>query len=249
MAHSHEGPRTFSVDCGGTGLKATVLDADGTQLRERVRMRTPYPCPPDVLVDSVESLAEQTDTPFDRVSVGFPGMIRNGVVLATPHYVAETGPYTPSRTDLVDAWSHYDIRAHLEHAFGRPTKVVNDAEIAGLAVIEGQGFEVMITLGTGMGFALFDDGRLLPKIEMSHAPFRKGETYDQQIGRTARKRLGTHDWVLRVRMAIDALRPVLWWDRLFIGGGSARHLPVDFGHDVTVVANDAGLRGGIALWK
>ena len=241
-------PRTLSVDCGGTGIKAIVLDAAGSPVSKRAKLRTPYPSPPEVLIGAVVDLAAQTGLAFDRVSVGFPGMVRGGIVLATPHYVTEAGPFTPVRPDLVKEWASYDVRAALEQALGRPTRVLNDAEVAGLAVIERRGFEVMLTLGTGLGCALFDDGRIIPKIEMSQAPFRKGQTYDQQLGHLARKRIGPARWTERVGKAVDALRPVLWWDHLHVGGGGARHLTRDLGPDVTIISNDYGLLGGIRLW-
>jgi polyphosphate glucokinase len=241
-------PWTLAVDCGGTGIKATVLDAAGIPVCARVKLRTPYPCPPDVLIAAVVNLAATTGKPFDRVSIGFPGLIRNGIVHATPHYVTEAGPFTPRRTDLVKEWAAYGIQAAFEDALARPTRVLNDAEVAGLAVIEQRGFEVLFTLGTGFGCSLFEDGRLLPKVEMSQAPFRKGETYDQQLGHHARKRLGDRRWSGRVVKAIDTLRPVLWWDRLYVGGGGAKHLTRDLGHDVTIVTNESGLLGGVRVW-
>ncbi len=242
-------PHTLAVDCGGTGIKAMVLDAAGTPVCDRVKRRTPYPCPPDVLVGAVSELAARTGVAYDRASVGFPGMVRGGVVYATPHYVTEAGPFTPVRPDLVKEWQEFDVRAALEAVLRRPTRVLNDAEIAGLAVIERRGFEVLLTLGTGLGCALFDDGRLVPKIEMSQAPFRKGQTFDQQLGHHARKRLGASGWTDRVADAIHALRPVLWWDHLYVGGGGAKHLTRDLGEDVTIISNDYGLLGGVRLWE
>lgn len=200
-------------------------------------------------MDTLASLAERTGEEFDRVSVGFPGMVRLGVVYATPHYVTEAGPFTPVRPDLRQQWEGFDIQTALEEVLGKPTRVLNDAEIAGLAVIESKGFEVVFTLGTGLGCALFDDGRLLPKVELSQAPFRKGETYDEQLGHHARKKLGNRRWSRRVTRAIDGLRPVLFWDHLYVGGGGARHLRHDLGPDVTIVGNEYGLLGGIRLWN
>lgn len=249
MTTTASGPRTLAVDCGGTGLKATVLNAQGAPVHERVRLRTPYPCPPHVLVDAVVALARSTGETFDRVSVGFPGMVRLGIVHATPHYVTEAGPFTRPRADLVAAWEGFDVQSALEDALGKPTRVLNDAEIAGLAVIESKGFEVVLTLGTGLGCALFDDGRLLPKVELSQAPFRKGQTYDQQLGHHARKKLGDQRWTRRVVRAIDQLRPVLSWDHLYVGGGGAKHIKASFGPDITIVGNENGLLGGIRLWN
>jgi polyphosphate glucokinase len=241
-------PRTLAVDCGGTGIKAIVLDSAGSPVSERAKLRTPYPSPPAVLIGAVVNVAERTGHAFDRVSVGFPGMVRDGIVLATPHYVTEAGPFTPVRPDLVKEWATYDIRAALERALKRPTQVLNDAEVAGLAVIERCGFEVMLTLGTGLGCALFDEGRIVPKIEMSQAPFRKGQTYDQQLGHIARRRIGPTRWTERVANAVDTLRPVLWWDHLYVGGGGAKHLTRHLGADVTIISNDYGLLGGVRLW-
>ena len=151
-------PHTLAVDCGGTGVKAMVLDAAGEPASPRVKRRTPYPCSPAVLVSAVSELAAQTGVDYDRVSVGFPGMVRNGVVYATPHYVTEAGPFTPVRPDLVKEWQEFDVRAALEAVLRRPTRVLNDAEIAGLAVIEHRGFEVHGAPGAGMREAVSSEG-------------------------------------------------------------------------------------------
>ncbi len=240
-------PRTLAIDCGGTRLKAVVVDAAGHPLADRVRVRTPYPCPPEVLAASLAALAARLP-PYDRVSVGVPGVVRHGRVLATPHYVTEAGPFTARRKDLVAAWSGFDVRAALETALGAPTRVANDAEIVALSVGEGVGVEVVLTLGTGLGFAMLDDGRLLPKIEMSHAPFRDGKTYDRLLGDRARRKAGDPAWTARVLAAIDALRPVLWWDHCYLGGGNTKHLTAALPADVMVVSNVAGLLGGVRLW-
>lgn len=241
------GPHTLCVDCGGSKLKAVVVDADGSPTSDRVRVATPYPCPPEVFLAALADLV--ADLPrHDRVSVGIPGLVRDGRVLATPHYVTEAGPFTPRRPDLVEAWSGFEARAALEERFGRPTRVVNDAELVALSVGSGVGYEVVITLGTGMGFAVLHGGRLLPKIELSQAPFRGGRTYDEALGDRARRKAGDEKWTMRVRSAVDALRPVLWWDALFVGGGNVKHLTAALGEDVTVVPNIAGLLGGIRLW-
>jgi polyphosphate glucokinase len=214
----------------------------------RVKARTPYPCPPEILLQAVAELATRTETPYDRVSVGFPGLIRHGVVHATPHYVTESGPFTKRDPDLEKKWAGFDVRAALQETLAAPTRVLNDAEVAGLAVIEGRCFEVVFTLGTGLGAALFDEGRLLPKLEISHAPFRNGETYDQQLGHHVRRRIGPRRWTGRVVMALESLRPVLWWDHAYVGGGGAKHLTTALGPDITIVTNQSGLLGGVRLW-
>ena len=240
--------RTLAVDCGGSKLKALVLDAAGEPLTDRVRVPTPYPCPPDLLVTTLSELVTPLGS-FDRVSVGFPGVVRGGRVLATPHYVTEAGPFTPRRADLVEAWSSYDVQAALEEALGRPTRVVNDAEIVALAVGSGRGLEVVLTLGTGLGFALLYDGVLLPKLEMSHAPFRDGQTFDQQLGNVARKEVGKAAWTDRVLGALEALHPVLWWDGCFVGGGNVKHLTRPLPAGIEIAPSVAGLLGGVRLWS
>ncbi|GAA0637751.1 ROK family protein [Sporichthya brevicatena] len=242
------GERTLTFDVGGTGLKSTVLDGAGVPLVERVRVRTPYPCPPERLISTLQEVAEQLPT-FDRISVGLPGMIRGGCVLATPHFVTEAGPFTPVRPDLLAAWRHYDAATAIQKAFGCPVRVVNDAELAGFGVVTGQGFEVLLALGTGLGAALFDNGRILPKLELSQAPFRRGETYDQQLGDHARRAIGNRSWTRRFDRALARWHAVLWWDRLYVGGGNAKHLVGDLSFEHTRVGNEAGLRGGFKLWQ
>jgi polyphosphate glucokinase len=246
-----DSPCTLTVDCGGTGLKAAVLGPDGAMVSERVRVLTPYPCPPEVFVRAIRELVAQLPA-YDRVSVGLPGLVRDGRVLATPHYVTVAGPFTARSPDLEAAWSGLEISAILEDALERPTRVVNDAEMQGAAVIRRAGYEVTLTLGTGLGFAQFQSGRLLPKVELSQHPFRKGETYDEQLGDAARRTVGNAKWNRRVARAIATLRPVLWWDALYVGGGGAKHVSPEvaqaFGGDVTLVPNAAGLLGGARLW-
>jgi polyphosphate glucokinase len=238
---------TLSVDCGGTGLKALLLDDTGEQLGERVRIPTPYPMGPErfvaELVDLVAGLGG-----FDRATVGMPGMIRHGRVVSTPHYPRLAGPFTPVDQVLAQSWLGFDAQAALTEAFGRPTRVLNDAEVQAAAVVSGVGLELVLTLGTGLGSAIFDEGALAPHLELSHHPFRHGETYDQQLGNRARQAAGGPRWVRRVRRAVEVLRPVFCFDRLYVGGGNAKHLPPDLGPDVTIVPNTAGLLGGVRAW-
>lgn len=240
--------RTLAIDCGGGGFKGSVLDADGAMLAPPIRIPTPYPLAPERFVSVIEEMAAQFPR-ADRATVGVPGMIRHGVVVATPHYITVRGPFTPIDPDLQAAWSHWDAQTAIANALDMPARVVNDAEVHAAAVVSGVGLEVTFTLGTGLGCAVFDDGSLLPKIELSRAPVRKGVIYDEWLGNKARVRLGDRRWSRRVHRAIDGLRPMFVWDRLFVGGGNARLITVDLGPDVTVVPNEAGISGGIRLWE
>ena len=243
--------RTLAVDCGGGGIKASVLDAAGTMHVPPVRVPTPYPLPPERLVQTVVELAAQLPT-ADRATVGMPGMIRHGVVVATPHYVNRAGPRTAVVPELLAAWSGRDLAAELSAALGYPVIVLNDAEVHGAGVVSGSGLELVLTLGTGLGSALFDGGALAPHLELSHAPVRRGTTYDGWLGEHERRRIGDGAWSRRVGRALDGLRPVFQWDRLYLGGGNARRVRpavlAAVGDDVVVVPNSAGLVGGVRAW-
>ena len=188
----------------------------------------------------------------NRATVGIPGMIRHGVVIATPHYVTDSGPRSRIRPELIEQRHGFDAEAALTDLFGVPTLVLNDAEVHGAGVVSGAGLELVLTLGTGLGCALFDGGRLAPHLELSQAPVRWGLTYDTYIGDRERRRLGPAFWSRRVRRVVDALRPVFVWDRLYLGGGNARVLTADvvseLGDDVVIVPNTAGIVGGVRAW-
>jgi polyphosphate glucokinase len=224
----------LAIDIGGTGLKAAVLDREGNMLTERVRVETPRPCGPELLVDTLAKLVEPLP-PYERVSVGFPGVVRGGRVVTAPNLGTE-------------AFKGFDLAAALEGRLGRPVRVLNDADMQGLGAINGEGVELVITLGTGFGSAIFVDGRLGPHLELSHHPFRKDETYDEQLGNAALKKVGKAKWNRRVKTAIKTLRSLTNFDRLYIGGGNAKRIDFDLGPDVQTVPNEYGIKGGARLW-
>lgn len=243
---------TLAVDCGGGGLKASVLDSAGTMHAPAVRRPTPYPLPPTRLLDEIAALAAELP-PADRVTVGMPGMVRHGVVVTTPHYVTRSGPRTRVLPELVTAWAGFDMERAVADRLGLPSLVLNDAEVHGCGVVAGTGLEVVITLGTGLGNAMFDGGRLAPHLELSQAPVRWGLTYDEYVGEHERLRLGDAHWSRRIRRVVDALEPVLVWDRLYLGGGNSRRISAPtlarLGDDVVVVPNSAGIVGGVRAWS
>ncbi|WP_156252183.1 ROK family protein [Pseudactinotalea terrae] len=245
-------PPTLAVDCGGGGIKASVLDASGTMIAQPVRTPTPYPLPPERLVGVVADLAAKLPE-AGRVTVGMPGMIRHGVVVATPHYVTRSGPRTKVLPELMNAWSGFDMQRALEHELRLPARVLNDAEVHGAGVIAGTGLELMLTFGTGLGNAMFDGGRLAPHLELSQGPVKWGLTYDEYIGEHERLRLGDAMWSRRVRRVIDGLRPMYLWDRLYVGGGNSRRIVATvldkLGDDVVIVPNSAGIVGGVRVWS
>ncbi len=240
-------PTTLSIDCGGTGLKAAVLDPDGAMLSERVRVPVPYPLAPERFVRTLVDLTRGLPA-YDRVTAGLPGLIRHGRVIATPHYTTVSGPFTPDDPELRAAWAGFDAATALGSAFDRPTLVLNDAQIQGASIVRGVGVELVLTLGTGLGFALFDDGKLTVDLELSQHRFRKGQTYDEQLGDHARRAVGEASWNRRVARAVEGLRPVFWFDRLYLGGGNAKRLRLDLAEDVEVTENINGILGGARVW-
>jgi len=241
-------PYTLAIDVGGTGLKASVLDATGKMIADRVRVETPYPLSPEAFVDDLERLVQPLPK-ADRISVGFPGVVRRGVILTAPHFVTEHGPGTKVLPELVKAWTGFDATQAISTRLGLPTRILNDADLQGLAVIKGTGIELVVTFGTGVGTALFSDGRLAPHLELAQHPFKKGGTYNDELGEAALERLGPKRWRRRALDAIQVLDDLAHYDRCYVGGGNARHLQGHIAEPVEVVDNVAGILGGIKLWE
>ncbi len=226
--------KTLAIDIGGSGVKALLLDPQGEPLGERDRIKTPEPATPEAVMAVLEELAKnQSD--FDRVSVGFPGVVRKGVI------------YTA--VNLHPDWKEYDLSTQLEKIVGKPVRVANDADLQGMGAISGRGVEMVITLGTGFGTALFTEGHLVPNIELAHHRFRKSETYEEQLGRAALKKVGSKTWNARLLKAMESLSRVLNYDQLYLGGGEVKHIEVELPENVTIVSNTLGLLGGIKLWQ
>lgn len=239
--------RTLSIDIGGSGIKASVLDQHGVLIVDRVRVDTPYPCPPERLVSTIADLICELPTAH-RASVGFPGLVRDGQVLGVPSLSRLTYDASPDPA-LAAQWFGFNLAHALAHVLNVPALVVNDADMHGCAVISGVGMEFVVTLGTGVGTALFYDGLLLPHLELSHGPFRGKKTFDMALGNVERKQIGKKKWVKRVREAIADFDNVIVFDRLYVGGGNAKHLEVaDVGPKGEIVPNAAGVIGGVRLW-
>ncbi|WP_428313281.1 ROK family protein [Hydrocarboniphaga sp.] len=230
-------PGILAVDIGGSGLKAAVLDERGTMRSERVRIETPQPCPPDLLVASVAAMVQPLPA-YDRISIGFPGVIRNRKVLTAPHLDTEL-------------WAGFALADALSKKLGGyPSKIVNDAEMQGLALIRGKGLELAITLGTGVGTALFRDGEMMPHMELAHHPLRDDKTYDEVLGNAAYEKSGRKRWNKHLRKALKFVDVLLHPDHIIIGGGNARHVDSeDLPATVSIGSNAAGIEGGAALWR
>jgi len=228
------GPRTLCVDIGGTGIKTLIVDPRGKPLTDRLRVDTPRPATPRAVIGAILGLARRQGR-FDRASVGFPGVVRRGVTLTAPN--------------LHPTWIGVDIDRALTKGLGRPVRAANDADVQGLGAVRGRGVELIVTLGTGFGSALFVDGRLVPNVQLAHHTSWNARTYEEELGNAALKKAGKKKWNKRLRKAIASLDTLFNYDRLYIGGGNARKITGSLPPQVRVVSNIEGLLGGIALWN
>jgi polyphosphate glucokinase len=233
MAMPH-GPLTLAIDIGATGLKAGILDADGALVVPHAHAETPKKGGPNAVLEALLELTQPLGS-FDRISVGFPGVVRAGHVMTAPNL---------GNTE----WRDYPLAAVLTDRLGKPVRMLNDATVHGLGVIAHTGLECVITLGTGFGFALFDNGQLTPHLELAHHPLRNGMDYDQYVGDVALKAVGRKRWNKRLGRALACVRNLTLYDQLYIGGGNARHIRLVLEQNVHIVSNDAGITGGVRLW-
>lgn len=226
--------KTLAIDVGGTGVKALILDEHGGLLTERVRVETPKPATPDAVFAALDTIVG-TLGEFDRIAAGFPGIVVDGVTRNAPNLADE-------------AWRDFPLAAALSQRYGKPARVANDADVQGFAVIRGRGVEMVLTFGTGMGAAVYLDGRLVPNLELGHHPFRKGRSYEEYVGADELARIGKKKWNKRVCAVIDTVLRIWNPTRLYLGGGNAKHLRCELPPGVEIVSNVAGLVGCLALW-
>jgi polyphosphate glucokinase len=236
---NHQAPperaRTLAIDVGGTGLKASVLDARGKMIVDRVRVDTPYPCPPKVMVKALVALVKPLPA-FDRVSVGFPGYVRHDKVITAPEFGD-------------DIWHGFDLAKALKAKFGKPVRLLNDADMQGFAAIKGNGLELVFTLGTGVGTGLFRNGELMPHLELAQHPVHEGKDYNQYLGKKALKRIGKKKWNDRVRRVLKILHNLLQPDKIYIGGGNARNITFKLDAQLQLISNQDGILGGLMAWE
>jgi polyphosphate glucokinase len=225
--------RTLVVDIGGSGIKAVILDSTGEPATDRLRVKTPSPATPKAVLRSIQKLAQKLGR-FDRISVGFPGVVNDGCV--------ETA------ANLHKQWKGFALSQALRVMLHRPARIINDADLQGLGAITGRGVEMVITLGTAFGSALFVDGKLVPNLELALYPESK-QTYQEMLGDEARKEVGNKKWNKRLRRAIVALAGVFHYDRLYIGGGNSDKVKMRLPDGVRIIPNECALLGGKALWE
>jgi polyphosphate glucokinase len=236
-AHSKSaGPITIAIDIGGSGLKAILLDPKGHPVSERQRIVTPEVPTPDAVLKGLDELRKLLPA-FDRISVGFPGVVKHGCTFGA--------------FNLHPLWAAgYPLQAELEKRWKKPARVGNDADVAGYGAIKGHGVELVLTLGTGMGAALFTSGHLCPGLELAHHIWRKkGKTYEDYLGRRGLDKLGKKEWNILLQEAIKSTEQLFNWDHLYIGGGNTKKIDFLPPKNVEIVSNETGLLGGVYLWK
>ena len=224
---------TLTIDIGGYKIKAATFDKKGQMLQEYTKLLTPQPATPENVIDTIKKLV--TGFKFDRISAGFPGYVRDGIVHTAPNLGTEY-------------WAKTNLAEKLTTALGKPAQVVNDADMLGLGSISGKGLEMMVTLGTGFGTALYLDGKLLPHLEVSHHPIKDEKDYDQYIGEAEYKRIGDKKWNKRMKFVFSVIKTVFNYDRLYIGGGLAKKLDFPLEENMILVSNQQGIDGGVKLW-
>ena len=235
MQNTSPGTNILSIDIGGSSIKATVLDQEGKLLQDFVKVKTPQPASPEKVLKAIQDLIRDFQQ-YDKISVGFPGFIKKGIVITAPNL--GTG-----------LWKNVNLNNLISEALHKPVRVVNDADLHGLGVVSEKGLEIVITLGTGFGTAILLDGNLLPHLELAHHPVRKNRTYDEYIGDEALENAGIEKWNKRIRETIKNLKTVFNYDRLYIGGGNADKLNFKLDDNISIIKNKDGIKGGARLWQ
>jgi len=225
----------LTIDIGGSFIKATVLNQEGELLQYYERAKTPDPAAPQKVLEVIQFMVSDFKD-YDKISVGFPGYLKKGVVHTAPNL----------GTDL---WKGVNLNKLLSDALKKPVRIANDADMQGLGIVSEKGLEMVITLGTGFGTALLLDGHLLPHLELAHHPITRNKTYDDYIGDNALKKTGVKKWNKRMKKVLDILKTVFNYDMLYIGGGNSGKLNFKLDENIKIITNKDGIKGGARLWQ
>jgi polyphosphate glucokinase len=225
----------LAIDIGGSHIKATILNKEGVPISAYTRLETPTPATPVNVMETIKTLAKDL-TGYDGISAGFPGYVKKGIIKTAPNLGTEQ-------------WKDYDLQTSLTAMLKRPAKVLNDADLQGIAFVSGKGLEMVITLGTGFGTALLKDGKLLPHLEIGQHPIKTNKTYDEYIGQKAFENKGKAHWNERLKKVINILKTVYNYDRLYISGGNAKNIDFKLDANIVIANNRDGIKGGAILWK
>lgn len=212
----------LSIDVGGTHVKFEVSGSD---------TRREFASGPTLTAQQmVDGVLEQTsDWAYDVVSIGVPAPVIHGKLVHEPH-------------NLGTGWVGFDFQA----AFGKPTKLVNDAAMQALGDYEG-GRMLFLGLGTGLGSAMIVDGIVEP-LELAHLPYKKKKSFEDYVGIHGLERLGKKKWRKEVYEVIEALKAALEVDYVVVGGGNAARLE-ELPPDTRICPNANAFLGGYRLWE
>ncbi len=227
--------KILAIDIGGSHIKTILLDGEGNVLGERKRLPTPNPATPDAVLAVIKELASQSEH-FDKAAAGFPGFIKDGVVKTAPNLGTEY-------------WAETNLQEKLIQLLNVPVIAVNDADFQGAGLVQGNGLEMVLTLGTGFGTALTHNGKLLPHLEVSQHPVTKKKNYDQYIGEAALQEKGEKKWNERMEKVLKIIKTVFNYDTLYISGGNAELLNFKLDENIHIKTNKDGFLGAVNLWK
>jgi polyphosphate glucokinase len=213
--------RILAIDIGGSHVKMRVFGR-----RELRQFESGPDLTPRRMVAQVHALVGNWI--YDAVSIGYPGVVLHGKVVAEPH-------------NLGPGWVGFDFHK----AFGRPTRLLNDAAMQAVGSYEG-GRMLFLGLGTGLGSAMIVDGVVAP-MELAHLPYKKGRTYEAYVGARGLKRLGLKKWSRTVNEVVTQLSTLLEADYVVIGGGNARKLK-RLPKNARLGSNDFAFLGGFRVW-
>jgi polyphosphate glucokinase len=233
----------FGLDIGGSGIKGAPVDiATGTMLTERFRIPTPQPALPEAMIATAAAVVQHFNW-TGPVGCGFPAVVKAGIVKTAANIAPE--------------WIDFDLRVSLQQAIGAPTAVLNDADAAGLAEMRwgaGRGVDgvvLMVTLGTGIGTALFVKGQLVPNTELGHIEIRGKDAELRAADRVReQKELSWKEYAKRVGEYLNTIERLFWPDLIIIGGGVSKEadkflprLKLDTSVVPAQMQNNAGIVG------
>jgi polyphosphate glucokinase len=214
--------RVLAIDVGGTHVKLRVSGQRETREFESGPTMTPRK-----MVVRVRQLTR--DLKYDVISMGYPGVVVHGKVVAEPH-------------NLGKGWVGFDFRK----AFGRPIQLMNDAAMQAIGSYEG-GRMLFLGLGTGLGSALVVDGTVAP-MELAHLPYKNGRTFEDYVGDGGRRRLGAKKWRRTVADVVEQLSKALEADYVVLGGGNAKKLK-KLPKNARLGNNEFAFLGGYRVWR
>ncbi len=208
--------KVLGIDIGGTGMKGGIVDVDaGKLLTERKKFLTPHPATPEAVIEVVKDLIEYFDWKEGKIGVGFPAIIKNGKSM--------------SASNVDQKWLDYPIYDLFEKTLNRKVVIHNDADVAGIAEVyhgagKGKtGVILMLTIGTGIGSALFVDGKLVPNTELGHLKFKDkvAEKYASNKYREDNN-LSWKEWGRSLKKVLQHIEFVINPDLIILGGGVSK---------------------------